>query len=272
MSNFWDLGEIGVRGRASGDDGIEDDEEFAETSDEGELPGFASGEEASLEGFERRVVAGGGDGSHVQSGADGSPPTPNHALAPQGAGVSGERRDADEGRELASGEGAELGSSARRVKAVVGPTPGTERSRSSLARQSGPALIGGVTVLNGGQFAGQRVDTPGAVLTVRRARSRRFFSAWSMSRTCVGVWPVDELAGLSLERGRRRLVAVPHRASTRHRSGLFANCPVPARSPAPGAGSPPPPPAEPCSTRRRLRTGTRRSPRGPRTGRSARSC
>jgi len=51
----------------------------------------------------------GGEGAHVQHGADRRSPAPHAAVAPAGAAVAGEGRDANEGGDLFVGEVTELG-------------------------------------------------------------------------------------------------------------------------------------------------------------------
>ena len=86
-----------------GEHGIEDDEERAAAGDEGDLGRHAGGAEAGIEGLERRVVADGGEGGHVEDGPDGGAAAPGGAGAAQGAAVAVEGGDADEGGDLAAG-------------------------------------------------------------------------------------------------------------------------------------------------------------------------
>ena len=69
--------------------------------------------------------------------AHGSAAAADEALAPPLAGLAREGGKAGERGDLLAVEGPSSGSSAIRVRAMTGPTPGTEASRSSFSRQAG---------------------------------------------------------------------------------------------------------------------------------------
>jgi hypothetical protein len=70
------------------DHGVEDGQQFAHDGDEGDLGGFAGGAEPEITGAERRIVAGGHQGGHVEGGADRRPPAPDeNFIGPAGGTV-----------------------------------------------------------------------------------------------------------------------------------------------------------------------------------------
>jgi hypothetical protein len=91
------------------EDGVEDGEEFAHASGDGDFGGAAAGDEAGVEGTDGGVAADGGEGWHVQGRADAGASTQDHTSSAEGTTVAVDRGDADEARDLASIEGAELG-------------------------------------------------------------------------------------------------------------------------------------------------------------------
>ena len=62
------------------DHGIENGEQFSHGCDEGDLIGFADCTQAPVESADLRVVAGGGQGGHVQGGAHLGTASPDSAL------------------------------------------------------------------------------------------------------------------------------------------------------------------------------------------------
>ena len=71
------------------EDGVEDGEELSCCGDEGDHFGFSCSNEALMEGFEKRIAAFGGEGSHEEDGADGRAPAAGEALAFPFAGLPG---------------------------------------------------------------------------------------------------------------------------------------------------------------------------------------
>ena len=82
------------------DHGIENDEQFAHGRDEGDLFGFADCAQAPVKRADHRVVAGGGQGGHVQGCAHVCAASPHSALASELATVAVERGHAHEGQDL----------------------------------------------------------------------------------------------------------------------------------------------------------------------------
>src|SRR6266540_795779 len=75
----------GLPGGAVSGDGVEDGEELVQAGDQGQLLGFADGEQALIVGADDRVATGGDQGGHEEGGADRS------AAAPAGAGAAAPR-------------------------------------------------------------------------------------------------------------------------------------------------------------------------------------
>src|SRR5262249_49543136 len=94
---------------AVSEDGIEDDDELADASNESLLAGFAGGSELAVVSGDDRIGAAGDQGGHVEGGAHGGAATGDGAAAAHGAAVAVDRSNADEGSDLAAVEMAELG-------------------------------------------------------------------------------------------------------------------------------------------------------------------
>jgi hypothetical protein len=113
-------------------------EQLAHGRGECDLGGLAGGPEAAEEGAQHRVAAHRGDGRHVQHGADVAAPPPWMKRRPRWdplsrlIGATPARAAIWRRLRVPSS-----GSLARKVARVTGPTPGTEASRSSLARHTG---------------------------------------------------------------------------------------------------------------------------------------
>src|SRR5690606_19512893 len=78
------------------DEGIGEDDELSHDGGEGEFSGFAPGDEAVVAGLEAGLVAGGGEGGHVEGVAWSHAATVDVALALAVAAVVGDRREAGE--------------------------------------------------------------------------------------------------------------------------------------------------------------------------------
>ena len=119
-------------------DGVEDDEELAHAGDEGLLAGFAGGAELFVVGGDDGIGAAGDQGGHVEGGAHGGAAAGDGAAAAQGAAVAVDRRDPDQGGDLAAVEMAEFGQlgdqGAQRRRADAGDAV---PSRSASACQAG---------------------------------------------------------------------------------------------------------------------------------------
>src|SRR5680860_1726862 len=90
------------------EDGVEDGEELAHAGGDGDLGWPAAPDQASVESLQRGIAADGGQGRHVQGGADAGAAAHDHATAAEAAAVAVDRRDPDQGGDLAAIEGAEL--------------------------------------------------------------------------------------------------------------------------------------------------------------------
>ncbi len=77
--------------------------------DQGDLPGFAPGDQARVEGPDHGIGPGGGERGHVQSLPHRGPTAPDGALSPEVAAVAVEGRDPDQGRQGAVGQLAQFG-------------------------------------------------------------------------------------------------------------------------------------------------------------------
>lgn len=123
------------------DDGVEDGQKFAHGGDEGNDPGLAECDEANAKGLEHRVVTAGDEGCHEQHRVHLGPAPPMKLLPFHvlDCRVQGARpaRDAICRRSRRPSSGI----SARSVRAVAGPTPGTDVSRGSRTRHSGDLRI-----------------------------------------------------------------------------------------------------------------------------------
>src|SRR5690242_9197489 len=91
------------------DNGVQHGEQLAHAGCEGELLGLTGQQEATIEGSDDSVVAGGTEGRHVELGAHRSPPTLDAPFAVPGAGLTGIGGNADQGSDLLAIEAAELG-------------------------------------------------------------------------------------------------------------------------------------------------------------------
>src|SRR6478609_3975135 len=79
---------VGVPFLTARDHGVEDNDELAHAGDQGNLLLFAFGDEAAIEGVERRIVPGrSSETSHVEEIADLPPSALDLALAPAFAAV-----------------------------------------------------------------------------------------------------------------------------------------------------------------------------------------
>jgi hypothetical protein len=112
------------------------DEKLAHDGDEGDLVGFAFGDEALINGLEEGIAAGGGERRHVKGGAHAQAPAAAAAPAAKGATVAVEGSQPGQGGHFVFGEGAE-GRAAKRAVAVSKPTPSTATNRSTLRRSAG---------------------------------------------------------------------------------------------------------------------------------------
>src|SRR5512144_964089 len=97
-----------VPGFSGSDHGVEDGQELAHASDDGDLLGFAGENQAIVESADHRVEADGGQCRHVEAASDLSAPAEDGALAAHLAGVAIERGNADEGTDFPAGQAAQF--------------------------------------------------------------------------------------------------------------------------------------------------------------------
>ncbi|AOK67182.1 hypothetical protein WM33_16440 [Burkholderia multivorans] len=95
--------------RVGSDHGIKYGQKLAHAGNQRDLGQFAGGLQALIEGFDGRIVAGGGKGGHVKHATDFKATTLNASSAIAGAGIASNRRDADESRNLATAELTQFG-------------------------------------------------------------------------------------------------------------------------------------------------------------------
>ena len=88
--------------------GIEMNQQFVHRGDHRDFRQFACRAPAAIGRPNRRIVGNGGDGGHVQGGADVAAPALDAAIAAARAAVVRQRRDAHEFADLAVGQRAEL--------------------------------------------------------------------------------------------------------------------------------------------------------------------
>src|SRR6476659_1116657 len=84
--------------------GVEDREELAHGGGEGDFPGAAGRHEALVKGPDRRVVLDRRQGGHVQHAPDVGPAAPDHPAPAEGSAVTGDWRQAGQGRDAAAVE------------------------------------------------------------------------------------------------------------------------------------------------------------------------
>jgi len=120
---------------------IENRQELMHTRDQGDLGGLAGTPQPGVKGANHRIPLGGDQRRHRQDPTDRGPAAPAGAAAPR---VPLSRLSGATPTNAANGLGASVpssGSSARRVRLITGPMPGTLRSRSSFSRHTGSARI-----------------------------------------------------------------------------------------------------------------------------------
>ena len=88
--------------------GVEDDEQFAHTRDQGHLLRFTMRQQPLVEVADEGVVAGCGQRPHVEGAPHSGAPAPDGAFAPQGATVPFEGSRAHQGGDLAAVQRAQL--------------------------------------------------------------------------------------------------------------------------------------------------------------------
>jgi hypothetical protein len=75
---------------------VKDEQEFAHAGSQRHLGRFARRAQPLMKVPQRRVMADGGEGGHIERHAHLAAPAPDHSFAPQGAAVVVERRHADQ--------------------------------------------------------------------------------------------------------------------------------------------------------------------------------
>ena len=94
--------------QAIADHGVEEGQELSHAGGECDLAAFAGGFESLIEGSDDGVASCGGEGGHVECGADVGASASDGACALESAGVSVEGRDADQCADLSSVGGAQF--------------------------------------------------------------------------------------------------------------------------------------------------------------------
>ena len=83
-------------------EGIAEHQQLAHAGGQRHLGGLPGRDQALIEGADDRIGTGGGDGGHIEDGADGGAPAPDAAAAAPGAAVAIEGGDPDQGGNLAA--------------------------------------------------------------------------------------------------------------------------------------------------------------------------
>src|SRR5262245_16229563 len=83
-------------------DRVEYAEELSQGGNQGDLRWVPRSAEALVESCRGRVMASGGERGHIENPAHGASGPADHAPTPEGAAVPIERRDADQGGDLAA--------------------------------------------------------------------------------------------------------------------------------------------------------------------------
>ena len=131
---------------------VEDGQEFADAGDEGDLEGFAGGDETVVEGADFVVGTGGGQGGHVERVAQGGAAAGDHAFALVLAGVAVEGLHAGEGGDFLAVELSEFGQFGQEDGGGGGADAG---DAAEALGQAGPVVVG---VDEGGDFLLNSVD------------------------------------------------------------------------------------------------------------------
>jgi hypothetical protein len=119
------------------DNSVEMVRSFSGDGDDCDQLWFSCVKEALVEALERGVVAGGDQSAHEEGGAHLRPPAADEAFAFPLSGLTHPGRKPDQACDFAPVEPAELGQFGDQGARDVGPTPGTEASKSSFSRQAG---------------------------------------------------------------------------------------------------------------------------------------
>src|SRR5215203_4116665 len=109
-----------IPGGIVADHGVQSGNDLPHHSDDGDLRFLSSGCKAFVEGFERRIVAAGSQGRHVEHSPDRCAPAPDAAHPFHLAAVEIIGRDPDDGGDLLSAHWPSSGSNAISVKARTG--------------------------------------------------------------------------------------------------------------------------------------------------------
>ena len=119
---------------------VEDREQLPHARHQSNLLGLAGRHEPFVELLDRGVEPRGDQGPHLERLSNPRPAAPHRATASQSAGVAVERSDADEGRELPRGKGAELGQLGKERPAKHGTHPGDAPQESLVLFEGGTVL------------------------------------------------------------------------------------------------------------------------------------
>src|SRR5215210_2851991 len=120
------------------EDSVEDREQLAHAGHQGNLLGFAGRQKTLVEFLHYRVATRGDQGAHVQRSSDLGSPSPHATMAAQSARVAVERSDPNQGGySLLWVSVPSSGTPANRVRATIGPTPGTLLKSASFSPKAG---------------------------------------------------------------------------------------------------------------------------------------
>ena len=130
------------------ENGVEDGEELSSDGDESDHLRPTGGDEAIEEGLQHGIVLFGHHCAHEQGGPHGLPAAADEAFAAPLAGLARERGEPCQGGDLPAAAASELGQFGNQRAAMMGPTPGTDLSKSCFSRQTGePRTASSMSVL-----------------------------------------------------------------------------------------------------------------------------
>ena len=117
--------------------GVENNQQLAHASCEGQFLGFTSSQQPLVEVSYDGVEAAGHQRSHVEGGTDPCASTPDGAFTSQSATVPVERSHPHQGGDLPAVQGAQLRQVRQECKRELLSNTGTVRRRSSFSRHTG---------------------------------------------------------------------------------------------------------------------------------------
>ena len=117
--------------------GVENDEQFAHTRDQGHLLRFASRQQLLVEVPDHRVPACRGQCPHIEDAPHSGATAPDSAFAPQSPAIPVEGSEAHQSGDLPAVQRAQLRQAGQQSEGDLFSTPGTVRSRLSFSRHTG---------------------------------------------------------------------------------------------------------------------------------------